>query len=756
MAFQVVRCPYCGSEGHLKETNGVWFCEYCGNHCTDDTAKNAYDSVIAGIGAQMKGAVDEALLRSREEQYYNLRSLLWEKIYAKFTDSAAIVDICRDIKKLEPHDFLASFFELANSGVPADISKAINDISVEENAMFVDTVFDFMLKSLNSEYVMPLGYLIERAYKKTDLRKFEECSTRLESEAEKADSGIYSTMIPRDVFIAYSSKDIDKVIELMNLLEENGLSCFVAMRNLQHGRGAVANYREALRSAIDNSKTVVFVSSKNSRSFNCDALKEELGYIRETEQKSAPLEFRNDYVNLPIKYKKPRIEYRLDDTPTPVDRFVREFFSNLDYCESPEKVLARLVDYNFYGMSSKDSSAEPVKEAVPAPKAKPVVPKIERKQKYCVACKAANDEKTKFCTACGVSEFALEKSELDKLFAEYTARMEAERKLREQSERNAREEMERKLREELAKKAAAESENKPSVQAKTEQSAPETDFVIENKVLIKYTGSSADVVVPDGVIAIGDKAFYGCRFIKSIVVPDSVEKFGYSVFGDCISLESLTVPFIGTEIDLPSKEFLGYLFGAKSALDNHAYVPLTLTSVSITNSVSLSGVCFDNCRGITKINLPESLAVIPPASFLGCTSLSYIGVDEKNMDYKSINGSLYTKDGKKLVRYAIGKKSTHFNIESTVEVVLPHAVAGAINLTNLSIPSGVVSIGSNAFKDCSAVLDVTIPESVKFVESGAFSGVRAVKCKAKKSLFGLSKGWKKDWCDPDTKVSWGV
>ena len=72
MAFQVIRCPYCGCEGHLKQDGDVWFCEYCGNHCTEQGAMDAYAGVSEAIGAQLKGAVDEALLSAKEEQYYNL------------------------------------------------------------------------------------------------------------------------------------------------------------------------------------------------------------------------------------------------------------------------------------------------------------------------------------------------------------------------------------------------------------------------------------------------------------------------------------------------------------------------------------------------------------------------------------------------------------------------------------------------------------------------------------------------------------
>ncbi len=200
---------------------------------------------------------------------------------------------------------------------------------------------------MSSDYIVPVTYLIERAFKNTDLQKFEHYISLLEAEAQKISEGIYETVLSRDVFIAYSSKDMDKVLSLLQTLEENGFTCFAAMRNLQHGRNAVANYEQALQTAMDNCAILIFVSSKNSRSFACDALKQELPYLKRKEMENAPLEYRNGtYSSLPARYKKPRIEYRLDNERTlAADMLLKEFFAGLDYCETEEKVLGRVVEY---------------------------------------------------------------------------------------------------------------------------------------------------------------------------------------------------------------------------------------------------------------------------------------------------------------------------------------------------------------------------------------------------------------------------
>ena len=46
------------------------------------------------------------------------------------------------------------------------------------------------------------------------------------------------------------------------------------------------------------------------------------------------------------------------------------------------------------------------------------------------------------------------------------------------------------------------------------------EFVIENGTLKKYVGPGGDVVIPDGVTEIGEKAFWMCCNLVRIVIPD--------------------------------------------------------------------------------------------------------------------------------------------------------------------------------------------------------------------------------------------
>ena len=56
------------------------------------------------------------------------------------------------------------------------------------------------------------------------------------------------------------------------------------------------------------------------------------------------------------------------------------------------------------------------------------------------------------------------------------------------------------------------------------------DFQIENGCLKKYTGTGAEVVVPEGITRIGEKAFDECRNLVRFSLPESLTSIGRGAF----------------------------------------------------------------------------------------------------------------------------------------------------------------------------------------------------------------------------------
>ena len=219
-----------------------------------------------------------------------------------------------------------------------------------------------------------------------------------------------------------------------------------------------------------------------------------------------------------------------------------------------------------------------------------------------------------------------------------------------------------------------------------------------------YVPTSLKEVIITGGTSIGDYAFYYCTSLTSIEIPDSVTSIGSAAFFDCRSLTSIETPNSVTSI-------------GSAAFYNCS----SLTSVVIEDSVtSIGDYAFYDCTSLTSIEIPNSVTSIGSAPFSSCDSLTSIMVDENNENYKSKDGNLYSKDGKTLIQYAIGKTDTSFTIPNSVTSIGDGAFDYCSSLTSIVIPNSVTSIGSLAFDSCDSLTSVVIGNSVTSIGSAAF------------------------------------
>lgn len=336
MALTAYHCLNCGS-GKLEKLGEYHVCKSCGHRFKDE--------VFGNQSQKLRELFGEVLAADKEERIAAIRQNLWKAVNEEFTDSVKITRICRELKILLPDDFQANFYETANNGNMKALNGFLDGIDVDAHYAYVGDVIEFMIKSLDRENLLSVNNLIERAYKtggSPDLIKYDGYATAFAKEAEKVERDVYDTTLPRDVFVAYSSADMSKVSELVDTLESEGLTCFVSMRNLQHGRGAAGNYDLKLQEAMDNCRVFVLVSSVASRTVS-DARRKELPYIRRRDIENAPPEFKFDYLKLPARYKKPRVEYLIEKyAGAAAEKYAEEFFDGCEYRYTPKEVAERV------------------------------------------------------------------------------------------------------------------------------------------------------------------------------------------------------------------------------------------------------------------------------------------------------------------------------------------------------------------------------------------------------------------------------
>ena len=211
-----------------------------------------------------------------------------------------------------------------------------------------------------------------------------------------------------------------------------------------------------------------------------------------------------------------------------------------------------------------------------------------------------------------------------------------------------------------------------------------------------------DLVIPFGVTNINQFAFFQCRTITSVTIPDSVTAIGRCAFYQCGKIASLK---IGNAV-----ESIGY--DAFSGC-------IGLASLVIPDSVVYAHLAFRGCSGLTSIELGSSLNDVHYDFISGCSSLLEIRVNGGNANYVDLEGVLFSKDLKILLRCPEGKRGD-YRIPENVRRIDDCAFIDCRGLTMVTIPDSVTSIGSMAFDGCNALATVNIPDSVTSIGSGAF------------------------------------
>ena len=139
-----------------------------------------------------------------------------------------------------------------------------------------------------------------------------------------------------------------------------------------------------------------------------------------------------------------------------------------------------------------------------------------------------------------------------------------------------------------------------------------------------------------------------------------------------------------------------------------------LTSIIIPDSVTEIGSdAFRGCTGLTNLIIPDSVISIGGNAFEECNGL----------EFNEYDGMRYF--GKALITPLDKTKST-YKISDNTKIICGEAFAECENLTSITIPNGVISVGNHAFFECTALTAVKISDSVISIGDYAFSDCRAL------------------------------
>ena len=281
--------------------------------------------------------------------------------------------------------------------------------------------------------------------------------------------------------------------------------------------------------------------------------------------------------------------------------------------------------------------------------------------------------------------------------------------------------------------------------------------VICNSALSNCYGEN--VILPKGLIKIGNNAFYGYRSLKSINIPNSVSDIGKWAFYHC-SLLSLSIP--NSVKNIGEWAFAGceelkqlYLTDGISKLENGVFSGCyELETVVVPKSVKVIGKnAFSYCKKLKTVILPNGIREIGEKPFVGCDNLMSIVVPDGKKGYfeRLLQDDIdriveYSRNIEKLnsdatdekldkvwmdeygVKYSLDKKTLleapknlhSYTIITGTIVIESYAFFECEYLSSVTIPNSVQNIGNEAFALCSGLNSITIPDSVMNIGIGAF------------------------------------
>lgn len=281
----------------------------------------------------------------------------------------------------------------------------------------------------------------------------------------------------------------------------------------------------------------------------------------------------------------------------------------------------------------------------------------------------------------------------------------------------------------------------------------------------------ATVTLPEGITSIGQEAFHGCEGLTAIRIPSSVQAIGRYAFYECINLATVenlenskitkieegtfstqyryptrltSIAFPENLSEIGEDAFHGaglvkITFPEKvTSIGSEAFRNCTkLTTVEGFDNLKLSTVSnhiFGDCKALSSIKIPDTVTTIETGAFSGCKSLTTIAIPEK---VTSIEGSVFNdcenltsvEGFDKLKISSIGsytfcgcKNLSSITLPNTVKKIDTYAFWQCYALSTITIPENVTSIGFHAFDTCSGLATVVLPKNVPSIGEGAFYG----------------------------------
>ena len=294
----------------------------------------------------------------------------------------------------------------------------------------------------------------------------------------------------------------------------------------------------------------------------------------------------------------------------------------------------------------------------------------------------------------------------------------------------------------------------------------------KDTILAVPRGMKPIMVIPDGITTLEDHQLDKCEGVTDFVIPDSVFRFGTEVFpytlgekdengnyphlytaalhcSEGSAAQKYADQFEITHDEVTDPEYMVYETvteempaaegGAAATMTFHVFkdrvevwecemdqrgtvtIPDTYRDLPVTALRSDRSSAGYNMA--TKLLIPASVKTIDTSflsDFLLCEEYA---VDEKNENYKSVDGVIFDPSGETLIGYPHSKPDAEYEVPAKTEKIGERAFYNNYALTKVTFPKSLRTIGEYAFGACNNLTTVEFNKGLKEIGNNAFSTV---------------------------------
>lgn len=263
--------------------------------------------------------------------------------------------------------------------------------------------------------------------------------------------------------------------------------------------------------------------------------------------------------------------------------------------------------------------------------------------------------------------------------------------------------------------ASSVTEILPSVVSCTEEA--------KDKCLLKK------VILPVGLTKISPVAFVECKSLKEYSIDESNASFSTPNGLLCNKDGNMLIAFPeagGTNADISSDNGKTVtLPGTITELGEQSFfINKTVNTIHLTQVETVGKQVFFRCPYLTTVDVPVTTTSISSDAFAEAGKLQRINVATGNPNYKSVEGVLFSADGKELLTYPVSNydytQKSIYEIPDGVEKISSSAFTGSNkSLEEVVVPNSVTTMGDNAFAS-SNIKKVTLGTGLTAIPEKAF------------------------------------